>query len=117
MDQERFKALLIRDKDWLEQLYSTNSLPNRKRLLINASDKKLDTLIKFFHLLSTGEIKMFKKNFEALKKANIVYLKRNFEKKSVLQNLLNSERELKIKKLQKLLSVFSFLLYTLFNEN
>ena len=75
MDRDRFKSLLVRDKVWLEELYSTSSLPNRKRLLVSASDKKLDTLIKFLHLLSIGEIKMHKKNFDAMDKRQIQHLK------------------------------------------
>jgi len=75
MDHNRFKAILVRDKVWLEELYSTTSLPNRKRLITSASDKKLNTLIIFLHLLSTGEIKMHKKNFEALEKRHIQHLK------------------------------------------
>jgi len=117
MDRDRFKSLLVRDKEWLENLYSATSQPFRKRLLVTASDKKLDTLIRFLHLLSNGEIKMHKRNFDSLSRHHIMYLKKSFEKKAPVQRLLNSERQDKLKKLQKLLSVFPFLLYTLFNEN
>jgi len=117
MDTTRFKALLVRDKLWLENLYSSTSLTQRKQLLVNASDKKLDTLIKFLHLLTTGEIKMHKKNFQALKKHNINFLKRVFEKKATYKRLLASEREDKLKSLKKILSILPFLLYTLFNDN
>jgi len=118
MDQnhQRFKALLVRDKEWLQELYQCESLPNRKRLLNSASDKKLDTLIKFIHLLSTGAIKIHKKIFDLLSKANIQYLRKVFEKKPIVKQLLSSERNLKLKKLQKLINILPYLLYTLFNE-
>lgn len=116
MDKDRFKSLLVRDQEWLRNLYESSSLPLRRRLLSTASDKKLDTLIKFLHLLSKGEIKMHKKNFEALSKHQVNFLHKSFEKKAGVFRLLNSEREEKMKKLKKLLSVLPFLLYTLFNE-
>lgn len=117
MDHEKFKSLLVRDKDWLERLYSIQSLPMRKNVLNSASDKKLDTLIKFLHLLSSGNIKMFKKNFESLQKAQIQFLRKNFEKKTSAHHLLSLEREEKLKILNRLCRVLPFLLYTLFNEN
>lgn len=116
MDQDRFKSLLVRDKEWLEQLYLSSSLPNSKRLLNSASDKKLDTLIQFLHFLSNGIIKMHKKNFEALGATIIKYLKKSFEKKAAIRRLINSERADKLKVLNKLLKSLSFLLYTLFND-
>jgi len=115
-DQTRFKALLVRDKEWLQELYQSESLPNRKRLLVNASDKKIDTLIKFIHLLSNGVIKMHKKNFDEISKQSISYLRKTFEKKTALRQILSSERHLKLKKLQKLIQILPLLLYTLFNE-
>jgi len=115
MDQSNFKALLVRDQLWLEELYSTPSLPNRKRLLNSASDKKLDTLLKFLHLLTTGEIKMHKKNFDALEKSKLRVLRRSFESKASIKRLLKSERLEKLKPLQKICSVLPILLYTLFN--
>jgi len=116
MDRDRFKSALVRDKEWLESLYSASSLPFRKRILTTASDKKLDTLIRFLHLLSIGDIKMHKKNFDSLGKRYIAFVKKNFEKKATVQRLLNSERLDKLKKLQKILSVLPYFLYTLFNE-
>lgn len=116
MDHDRFKQMLIRDKEWLEMLYSTSSLPARKRVLTTASDKKLDTLIRFFNLLSNGDIKMHKKNFEALETRYIRLLKKSFEKKSATRKLLNAERDKKLNVLQKLLKALPFLLYTLFND-
>jgi len=59
---------------------------------------------------------MHKKNFDSLGKRYLVFVKKNFEKKATVQRLLNSERLDKLKKLQKILSVLPFFLYTLFNE-
>jgi len=116
MDNSRFKALLVRDSEWLESLYSANSNPHRRQLISTASDKKIDTLIRFLHLLSTGDIKMHKKNFDALSKRHVQFLKKEFEKKAAFKRLINSDRIIKVQKLLKLLQVFPFLLYTLFND-
>jgi len=117
MDQARFKGQLVRDKEWLHELYQSQSVPNSKRLIASASDKKLDTLIRFLYFLSNGIIKMHKKNFDALERRHISYLKKNFESKTAVQKLIQSEREEKLKKLLKLKSVMQYLLYTLFNDN
>lgn len=115
MDRQRFKQLLVRDKLWLQELYSTSSEPTRKRLVISASDKKIDTLLKFLHLLSNGEIKMHKEDFESLNKKQVAILKKNFESKAGIKRLINSERQDKLKKISKLMCVLPFLLRTLFN--
>jgi len=115
MDKDRFKQLLVRDKVWLEELYSSPSSPNTKRLLTTASDKKLDTLIKFLHLLSNGEIKMHKKNFDSLGTKNVKLLHKTFQPKASIKRLISGERQDKLKKLNKVANVLSFLLYTLFN--
>jgi len=57
MNQERMKALLIRDKAFLKSLYSAQSSPSAKNILNFTSDAKLNTLVKFFHMVTNGEIK------------------------------------------------------------
>jgi len=82
-----------------------------------ASDSKLNTLIRFLHFLSNGEIKIKKENFEILQaNKKVTVLKRNVEKKAAVQRLLKSDRHLKLQFLKKLSGVFSVLLYCLFNE-
>ena len=88
--------------------------PNRKRILTTASDSKLDTLIRFLYFVSNGEIKIDKKSFEKLEKRHLNHIKKVFEKKTVIQNLLKGERAQKLQSLQKLLTVLPFLLSTLF---
>ena len=57
MNQDQTKALLIRDKEFLKQLYDSDNSAKSKRILYFASDSQLNTLTKFLHLTSTGEIK------------------------------------------------------------
>jgi hypothetical protein len=59
---------------------------------------KLNTLIRFLHFLSNGEIKIKKENFEILQKTKkLSVLKRNVEKKAAVSRLLKSERVSKLK--------------------
>jgi len=116
MNPERFKPLLERDKVFLEELYSSQSVPNTKRILKNASDKKLDTLIRLFHFISNGEIKIRKEDFNAMSKRHVVHMKKCFEKKKSVSSLLKSERPSKLKALEKLAPHYPELLYPLFNE-
>jgi len=117
MNQERFRQLLLRDKEWLRDIYQSDSTSKVKRFLNFASDSKIDTLIRFIHFLSNGVIKISKENFDAIGKANLNFIKRTFESKKAVKLLLNSERNVKLFKLNKLAPVLKFLLFTLFNRN
>ena len=67
MNRDSVKQCLVRDKEFLRELYQNNSSYKTKTILNSASDLKLDTLIKFLHFLSNGEIPIKKANFDALK--------------------------------------------------
>lgn len=114
-DQQRFRLFLLRDKDWLEELYLANSALRCKRLLLFASDSKLDTLMKYLHYLSNGEITMKKENFDSLQKRHLSIIKKAFESKQSLNSNLKQEREQKLKVLLKLTPVYQLLLFSLFN--
>jgi hypothetical protein len=117
MDKDTLKSYLIRDKAFLRELYEGQDRVKNIRVLNFASDVKLNTLIRFLHFLSNGEIKMKKENFEILQKnKKVALLKRYVEKKAAVSRLLKSERGEKIKFLRQLSSVYSPLLYCLFNE-
>ena len=51
------KSYLIRDKGFLKELYEGNNPLKNKKVLQSAEDSELNTLIKFLHFLSNGEIK------------------------------------------------------------
>lgn len=116
-DQQRFRSFLLRDKEWLEELYTANSALRCRKLLLFASDSKLDTLMKYLHYLSNGDITIKKSNFDALQKKHLNIIKRAFESKQALNHNLRQEREQKLKILHKLAPVFQLLLYSLFNED
>jgi hypothetical protein len=66
MNKETVKSYLIRDKAFLRELYEGNDRVKNNRILNVTSDTKLNTLIRFLHFLSNGEIKIKKENFEIL---------------------------------------------------
>jgi hypothetical protein len=87
------------------------------RVLNGASDSQLNTLIKFLHFLSNGEIRMKRENFEIIEKAHkLKLIKSKVEKKKNLNILLKTERRLKLKFLNKLCNLYNALLDTLFND-
>ena len=107
-----------RDKGFLKQLYEGQNTSSNNRILTFASDIKLNTLIKLLHFISNGEIKIKRRNFEIIQKnKKLALIRKHVEKKAALARLLKSEREVKIKFLKKLSSIFSSLLYCLFNED
>ena len=67
MNPETVKQCLIRDKEFLRELYQSQSVYKTKTILNSASDVKLETVIKFLHFLANGEIPIKKENFDALK--------------------------------------------------
>ena len=64
MDKDTVKNQFIRDKEFLRALYEASEAPKANQLLIFASDPQLNTLLKFLHFLSTGEITIRKENFD-----------------------------------------------------
>ena len=116
MSHEQFKSILQRDKQFLKELFESNSVSKSKNILSFASDAELNTLIKYIHYVSSGEIKIKKNNFDAIGHRILAFIRKNFEKKSALQKVNQSLRKDKIKLLFKLVPSFSNLLAPLFVE-
>lgn len=87
LTKEVVKSELIRDKAFLKQLYEGDNFVLKKRLITFADENQLNTLLKFLHFLSNGEIKIKKENFKKLSSYKLNCLKKSVEKKV---NLLNS---------------------------
>jgi hypothetical protein len=116
MNKERMKSLLIRDKEFLRELYQNPNYLKKKKILNAANDSQLNTLIWFLHYLSTGEIRMKKLHFDNLPARKIILLKQKVESKHNLSTIISSNRTQKLLFLNKLAENFSHLLYPLFNE-
>ena len=109
------KPLLIRDKEFLKSLYNSNSVSKSKNILYFASDTQLNTLVKFLHFVSNGEIKVRKEDFDHLSKSQLQLIRKHFESKAALKRQLK-DRAQKLQSLSKLAPIFHYLLYTLFNQ-
>lgn len=59
---------MVRDKGFLKDLYTGYNVLKNRRVLNGADDIQLNTIISYLHYLVNGEIKIDKKNFEAIKK-------------------------------------------------
>ena len=115
MSHEQFKTYLQRDKNFLKELYSSDSKAKTKNILTFASDGELNTLTKYIHLVCNGEIHLKKENFSFLQK-NLRFIRKTFEKKTALQTLNQQPRKEKLKALFRIQTTFQHLLFPLFNE-
>ena len=116
MNREQFKTYLQRDKQFLKELYESDSVTKSRRILNFASDSELNTLMKYFHFICNGEIPIKKQNFDALEKKHFNLIKKNFEKKGSLQKLLQNARKFKLLLLVKVVPALSNVLAPLFKE-
>ena len=117
LNKDFLKSCLVRDKGFLKELYEQPDLNKKKRKLQTADDTELNTLIKFLHFLSNGEIPMKKENFQAINESKkLSLITKKVERKSSVVNLIKSPRVVKLKFLMQLIKIYSFLLYPLFNE-
>ena len=96
-ETERFKSYLLRDKEWLNQLYCSSNYQNDRRILNFAADTKLDTLIKYLQFLSNGVIKIRRQSFESIDSKHYRAIKRHFESKASIKRLLKLDRANKLK--------------------
>ena len=88
------KSFLIRDKNFLRQLYDSPSKTVNNRILTFAADIKLNTLIRLLHFISNGEITIKKSNFDIINSAGkLRFIKRNVEKKCLVKTLTSRQRK------------------------
>jgi hypothetical protein len=117
MNKEQMKSYLVRDKGFLKELYEGFNPQKNKKVLNSADDSELNTLIKYLHFLSNGEIKMKKESFKQIEESHkLKILRKTVEKKTKVLNLLKNSRINKLKFLFQLVKIYPALLYPLFNE-
>ena len=116
MQKEVLKSQMIRDKQFLKELYEGSNSEHKKKIINFANDMKLNTLIKFLHFLANGEITIKKDNFEQIPNKTLKFIKKFVEKKAAVQRLLKSDRIKKLQFLRTLANFYQFMLYCLFNE-
>jgi len=115
MDIHYLKSEFLNVKSFFYYLYSHSPRQNSTRIF-NASDRELNVLIKFLHLVCKGVITLKQHNFDALLKSKRMNLLRNnFEEKKSFLKTLNLEREKKVLVLKKFVVLYPNLFYTTFN--
>ena len=97
MSHEQFKSYLQRDKQFLKELFESNSVSKSKNLLSFASDSELSTLTKYIHFVASGEIKIKKKNFDSLGSLVFSLIRKNFEKKVHFTKSTSQLEKIKLK--------------------
>jgi hypothetical protein len=112
----RLREGMIKEKLFLKNLYLGNPLSNKSTLSF-ATEFQLNVLIRVLFFIVSGQIPLKKIHYERLiksKKRRVLHERlSNFDK---LKNLIKSDREVKIKFLNIFLSLFSSLLFLVFNE-
>jgi hypothetical protein len=107
---------LLRDKVFLRMLYNTDSPIAAKRVLNSAFDYQLNTLLKYLHFLANGKIKIKNSNFQAISANKLTLIKKHVESNRSLKEIMSKTRPEKLQFLNKLIDLYSPLLYALFNE-
>lgn len=88
MSEDILKAMLIRDKGFLYSLYEGPNILKNKRILLNASDSQLNTLLRYLHFVASGKIPIKKANFEKIPPSKLKLIKKQLEKSTKLELLL-----------------------------
>ena len=57
LSKDSLKAVMVSDKEFLKELYQSDSAVRAKQLLQTSSDSKLKTLLIYLHFVANGEIK------------------------------------------------------------
>jgi len=115
MDIPYLKSEFLNVKDFFYFLYSHNPRQNSDRIF-RASDRELDVLIKFLHLVCNGHITLKQHNFDALLNSRRMNaMQKHFQSTKSFLNTLDSEREEKISILRKFVTLYPNLFYTTFN--
>ena len=115
MSAQAFKPILQRDKLFLKELYESDNAKS-KRILTFASDAELNTLCKYLHFLSNGDIKIKKINFDGIGQRKMLIIKKFFEPKKKIQEMNQMARKDKLKVLFKFVTIFNQILAPLFVE-
>ena len=116
VDKVYFREILIRDKDFLYNLYKGNKLQNRNKIS-GASDIHLNTLCQILHLMMNNVIPVDYENGVKIKNSRrLPFLKNNFKSQQKFAEIYEGPHENKVKVLRQLSSVYCFLLQPLFEQ-
>lgn len=90
MNDEFLKSLMIRDRGFLYSLYEAPNILKNKRILLNASDTQINTLLRYLHFVANGRIPIKKTNFEKIPQSKLRIIKKDLESLPKLRGILRS---------------------------
>lgn len=106
---------MIQNRTFLKTLFESQSAKKSNAILINASIEEVNILLQILYSITQGDIPIKRKNYELLKKSKkLVYLHRQFESISKLNDIISKDLKAKLIILLKCTSILSILLQSLF---
>ena len=118
IDKSALRDLMLRNKDFLARLYTSDSPLYTKKVIVNAETEQLHITIQILHYLANGEIPMRIKDYKSVcvkKKHGFIF--KSFRILENVNKLLNESREIQCKALVKIAVCYPNLFYVLFNEH
>ena len=116
----QLRTYLMRDKEFLQSIFKSKSLLETCQILRNSDYTKLNTLIKYLHFYSTGEVYLEAQTYnQILNEYSAVdnYLRRTLRDKKKTIILLKCPKATKLKFLFKLRKIYPYILYPVFDDH
>ena len=118
VDKNELRDLMLRDKDFLARLFTSDILSITKKLIVNAESSQLCLLIQILHYLASGSIPKRKTDYaKVCRKQKNGFIFKSFRSLENANKLLNEPRENQCKALTKIAVCYPNLFYLLFNEH
>ena len=118
IEKSALRDLMLRDKDFLARLFTSDSPSITKKQIVNSEPGQLCLLIQILHKITNGSIPIRNKDYKNVcqtKKHGFIF--KSFRKPENAKKLLNEPREIQCKILTKIAACYPSLFYVLFNEH
>ena len=118
LDKSVLRDLMLRDKNFLARLFTSNSPSFTRKQILSAETEQLRLLIQILHYLTSGSIPLRTKDYKSVcknKKHGFIF--KSFRSLENANKLLNESRETQCKALTKISVCYPKLFYVLFNEH
>lgn len=117
MVSQKLKDDLHKNGEFFRKLYNAPNKHYRRKILTEATEKEIDTLISILHLIMTGVIPIKKALFESIKKSRrLPHLNRHLRTSESTNTLLDGSRQSKLAFLQNVAAYQEIIAYMLINR-
>ena len=117
LDKNALRDLMLRNKNFLAKLFTSNSPSFTRKQIVNAESEQLRLLIQILHYLTSGSIPLRTKDYKSFCKKKHGFIFKLFGSIENANKLLNESRETQCKALTKISVCYPKLFYVLFNEH